>query len=272
MSTLIVQADDYAMTPAVTVGIVEGVRNGLIRATGVFTNRPDAARAIDLLAGDSAVDLGIDINFVTGVPLLPPEEVPSLVTPQGRFRTSHEIKAQFREIARDGFYQSFDPEPFDEQQTLREARAQAARFFELTGRSPAYFHHHSLISDVSDAVVRQVAQEYDSVLIDDLFRAETLPLLPNPWYDTPFTAEEQRAADPTAAIDDLVARIVRDEVSVLITHPGYVDAELLDITSYHVVRARDLELVTSPRFAAALRSAGVTVGSFRSAGILSALQ
>lgn len=47
MSKLIVQADDLAITHAATLGMVDAIRNGMVRATGIFTNRPDAAFAAD---------------------------------------------------------------------------------------------------------------------------------------------------------------------------------------------------------------------------------
>ncbi len=54
---------------------------------------------------------------------------------------------------------------------------------------------------------------------------------------------------------------------MLVTHPGYVDAELLGISSFHLIRARDHELVTSPRAMKLLSDPGVEVLSHTAAGI-----
>ena len=35
---LLVQGDDYGFTKAVTYGIREGIQNGILRNTGLFTN------------------------------------------------------------------------------------------------------------------------------------------------------------------------------------------------------------------------------------------
>ena len=157
MPKLIVQADDLAITHAATLGTIHSVKAGMVRAAGLFTNRPDAAFAAAELAGITRLDLGLDLNLVTGAPLLSADQVPGLVGLDGNFRTSHQIKASHRTVAQEGFYSTFEPEPFDHEQTLAEARAQLVRFFELVGRPPAYVHHHSIISPMLDQVLHEVA-------------------------------------------------------------------------------------------------------------------
>lgn len=268
MPKLIVQADDLAITHAATLGIVQAVHEGMVRATGTFTNRPDAAFAAAQLAEVDELDVGLDLNMVTGSPLLPPSEVPGLVQPDGRFRTSHQIKAEFPITARDGFYLSFDPDPFDHDQTLAEGRAQVRRFFDLFGRAPAYLHHHALVSDMLDQVLRELGEEFGVVVMDDLMRDGTLYQVPNPWYTVPFGPSEQAGCDPVAALLPELDAVAEHELSVLISHPGYVDAELIDITSYNIVRARDLELMLSPVVRTALDERGIELATYTSCGLV----
>jgi|GEM_PF-432601 len=267
MPKLIVQADDLAITHAATLGTLRSVKAGMVRAVGLFTNRPDAAFAAGELAGVEQLDLGMDLNLVTGAPLLSADQVPSLVGPDGTFRTSHQIKAAHRTIAQDGFYSTFEPEPFDHEQTLAEARAQVVRFFELVGRPPAYLHHHAIISPMLDQVLHEVAAESDVPVMDDLMRFHRVNQVANSWYSTPFPAETQAGCDPIGEFMAQLDVIAAHEVSLLIVHPGYLDAELLDITSYHIVRVRDLELVTSPRVLAALAERGIELANYTSSGL-----
>jgi hypothetical protein len=63
-------ADDYAMTPGVTRGILRLLAAGRITATGAMTNRPhwrDAARALRDFEG--VADLGLHLNLTAGAPL-----------------------------------------------------------------------------------------------------------------------------------------------------------------------------------------------------------
>jgi chitin disaccharide deacetylase len=69
-SRFVLTADDYAMTPAVTRGILRLLEAGRITATGAMTNRPswpDAARALAAFAGRA--DLGVHITLTCGAPL-----------------------------------------------------------------------------------------------------------------------------------------------------------------------------------------------------------
>lgn len=66
----VLTADDYAMTPAVTRGILILLESGRISATGAMTNRPhwrEAAR--ELRAFEGRADLGVHINLTCGAPL-----------------------------------------------------------------------------------------------------------------------------------------------------------------------------------------------------------
>lgn len=267
MPKLIVQADDLAITHATTVGIIDAIEHGLVRATGIFTNRPDAVFAAAALAGIDGVDVGIDFNVVTGSPLLPAERVPSLVRPGGTFRSSGDIKAGYRLRGPDGIYVEFEEEPFDHDQTSAEFHAQLERFFELFGRPPAYVHHHSLVTPMLDQVIHEVADEHGLLVMDDLLKSTTSWWVPNTWYDRPFGAVEQAGADPIALFEAELEQIAANELSILVVHPGFVDAELLDITSYHVIRARDHQLATSPRIAGRLAELGIEVTNFSGAGL-----
>ncbi len=267
MTRLIVQADDAAITHAATLGTLDSITNGIVRATGLFTNcaaAPFAAAALRELEG---VDVGIDLNFVTGRPLLPADEVPGLVDERGVLRSSGSIRSEYVVTGGDGVFLEFEVDPFDPAQTRAEADAQVARFFELMGRPPAYVHHHSLVSPVSDAVLRDVAASLGVLAVDDLYRTGGLPLLPNEWYTAPFPVDVQARADAVGAMERLIPRILEHDISLLITHPGYVDAELLDITSYSIVRARDAEAMTSPHVRRMLDDAGIELTTFTAAGL-----
>jgi predicted glycoside hydrolase/deacetylase ChbG (UPF0249 family) len=267
MAQLLVQADDMAISHATTLGVLESMTTGIVRNTGMFTNVPDAEFAARKLKQLEGVDVGVDLNFVTGRPLLPPAKVPGLVTSSGAFRSSHEIRAAHNLVKQDGFYSTFDPDPFDHDEALAEARAQVHRFIDLMDRLPAYLHHHSLVSTVTDQVMHEVAAEFGVLIVDDLLRYSRVAAVPNEWYSSNFSHKEQAEADPIAAFERALPGILATELSLLIVHPGYVDAALLDLSSFNVIRARDLELVTSPVVAALLASEGVELVTWSATGL-----
>lgn len=70
MAGFVLTADDYAMTPGVTRGILACLEAGRISATGAMTNRPHwqgDARLLRTFAGRA--DLGLHFNLTCGEPL-----------------------------------------------------------------------------------------------------------------------------------------------------------------------------------------------------------
>jgi predicted glycoside hydrolase/deacetylase ChbG (UPF0249 family) len=81
-------ADDFALSPAVTQGILEALAAGRLTATSAMTtqkNWPAAARAFRELSPDA--DLGLHFNLTLGRPL---SEMPSFA-PNGAFPTMNAI-------------------------------------------------------------------------------------------------------------------------------------------------------------------------------------
>ena len=83
---LIVNADDYAMSPGVSRGILEAHARGVVTSTTALVNTPGAKEALAAArAGAPALGLGLHVNLSFGRPVLPPSAVPSLVGDEGHF-------------------------------------------------------------------------------------------------------------------------------------------------------------------------------------------
>jgi chitin disaccharide deacetylase len=261
-SRLIVQADDVAITHGATLGTMDSITQGVVRNAGLFTNRPDSEYAARQLLACEGIDVGIDINLVTGSPLLPAQQVTTLVDEHGVFHSSRSIRATNSVKRQDGMYTYFNTDPFDPDEALAEARAQVLRFVELMHRPPAYVHHHSLVSEVTDAVLHQIAEEFSLLLIDDLHRFGTVPMLQTPWYRDTSTLDAQAGGDALGAVESVVQAAAAGDLSMLIIHPGYIDGELFDITSLSLTRARDAEFAMAPALARGLHEAGVELVTY----------
>ena len=73
---LLIQADDYGITRAVSSGIVFGIHHGLVRNTGIFTNMDWTEECLDMIKPYlDQIDLGIDLNISTGRPILPTYQI-----------------------------------------------------------------------------------------------------------------------------------------------------------------------------------------------------
>jgi predicted glycoside hydrolase/deacetylase ChbG (UPF0249 family) len=82
---LVVNADDFGLSPAVSRGILRAHRDGIVTSTSLLGNVADLDGARALLAEAPGLGVGVHLALSGGTPVSPPERVPSLVTPDGRF-------------------------------------------------------------------------------------------------------------------------------------------------------------------------------------------
>ena len=84
MHKLIITADDYGMSEAVNEAIDAGIAAGLITSTNVMTNMQFYEEA-EKLKGHKGISVGIHWVLACGKPVLPAEEIPTLVAENGEF-------------------------------------------------------------------------------------------------------------------------------------------------------------------------------------------
>jgi len=82
---LIVNGDDFGMSPGITDAIVLAHRYGYLTSTSLMSNMPPAEYAVSRLAKLPRLGVGVHLNICNGRPILPPAQVPSLVDAQGTF-------------------------------------------------------------------------------------------------------------------------------------------------------------------------------------------
>jgi predicted glycoside hydrolase/deacetylase ChbG (UPF0249 family) len=82
---LIVNADDFGLSECVNRGIAAAFDAGLITSASVMACGSAFDHAVALAAERPSLDLGIHLVMDEERPVLPPEEIPSLVDSRGRF-------------------------------------------------------------------------------------------------------------------------------------------------------------------------------------------
>lgn len=89
MKQLIVNADDFAWSAAVTSGILRSHRDGVVTSTTLMTNLPGAEEALDRARREAPrLAIGLHLNLTEGRPLAPPGEVAPLLGRAGDFHRS----------------------------------------------------------------------------------------------------------------------------------------------------------------------------------------
>lgn len=255
---LLVQSDDYAITPAASSGIVYGIRHGIIRNTGMFSNMPNAHEDFELIKPYlDQIAFGIDLNASTGCSLLGYEKVPALCHEDGSFLTSKENRSLDTE--ENGF------DHVDYEQTRMEFEAQIEEFVRITGKKPDYLHRHAYMTKTTDRVIHDLAVKYGVPDSNDYMGHE---LVAGPkgmgWLKFP-TANEQFQSD-------LKSYIVNDEAGLLSSgkeygflgaHCGFVDMEIFRLSSFNALRATDLDAMVSPAVKQWVEQNGIELISYR---------
>lgn len=130
MKTLIVNADDFGLTPGVNAGILRAFREGILTSTTIMANGGAFDDAVARARELPEIDVGCHLVLVGGKSVAPPEEIPSLVKRNGDLPAS-----LFELVCRlwSGFVYEADIE--------REFRAQVERVI-AAGITPSHLDTH----------------------------------------------------------------------------------------------------------------------------------
>jgi predicted glycoside hydrolase/deacetylase ChbG (UPF0249 family) len=80
---LVVNADDFGMSAAISRGILRAHREGIVTSTSLLGNVTDLAGAKAMLAEAPNLGVGVHLALCGGRPVAPPETIPSLLRPDG---------------------------------------------------------------------------------------------------------------------------------------------------------------------------------------------
>jgi predicted glycoside hydrolase/deacetylase ChbG (UPF0249 family) len=265
-------ADDYGISAGVSLAIRDLVVRGRLNATSVLIVAPACHRSETLALhalNSTAPRVAIGLHVTLTAPFRP-------------------LCGDFRVVAggafmplgatvRDAFLHRLD-----QHSLAAEVDAQLDRFCELFGRPPDYIdgHHHvHLLPQVRDAVlavmkrrapnawIRQCGRgaplirklaDYKGFFLDLLSRdferrARAAGLRTNPAFAG--TYEFHDDADFAALFPRFLDRL--PEGSVVMCHPGFVDAELQRLDPLTTLREREHAFLASERFPGVLAAHGV---------------
>jgi predicted glycoside hydrolase/deacetylase ChbG (UPF0249 family) len=243
---LIVNADDFGLTPGVSRGILEAQARGIVTSTTLLVNRPLDPSLLEALRG-SGLGVGLHVNLTLGAPVSPLERVRSLVDESGAF-------------LRDAREQAARAKP---DEARLEIGNQIEAFRRLLGRFPTHLdsHHHvgrhepllglmlffaralRVPLRAQDAEVRARARR-EGLRTPDHFAGESGP-------------------EPCWTAERLLEHLERlpPGITEFMTHPGYYD-EALAYSRYGRQRETELAGLTDPRAREAVARQGIRLIHF----------
>jgi len=167
---LVVNADDFGLSPAISRGILRAHRDGIVTSTSLLGNVPDLLGTRALLAEAPNLGVGVHLTLTGGAPVSPPDQVPSLVGPDGRFHS------RGRDFIADFVRGRISPEHIE-----RELDAQVARIREA-GIAVDHLdtHHHLGFLPAIGRAVEQVAHRHGVAGIRSAVERPTLAWVTEP--------------------------------------------------------------------------------------------
>lgn len=242
---LIVNADDFGLTPGVSLGILDANRKGIVSSTTVLINLPIPPDLVAEATASSSLGLGLHLNLTFGTPVRPAPELPSLVDENGRFLRDAERAT------------SGSPA-----EICLELEAQLEKFHRIFGRAPSHLDTHHFLHRRSPAteIVCDLAARHGLPFRTDSPEARAaatvrgLPVVPHFVGDTgpePYWTEAR-------LLETLDA--LPEGVTELMCHPGYVDETLT--SSYRDQREVELLALCSPTVRHALEEQQVRLVNF----------
>jgi predicted glycoside hydrolase/deacetylase ChbG (UPF0249 family) len=219
---LIVNADDFGLTPGVSAGILSAHHHGIVTSTTLLATAAIDAEQLAALR-DSGLGVGIHVNLTLGRPL---SSGRSLVDSDGRFvrDPSH---AAARADARD---------------VEREVNAQIEKFAYLMRREPTHLdtHHHvGLLAPVTD-VVLEAARRLGVAVRSQNATARARALTAGLRTPDHFFGESGPGAYWSLARTLAQLRALPAGVSEFMAHPGWCD-DALSYSRYG--RQRETEMI-----------------------------
>lgn len=235
---LLVQSDDYGITKAVSLGIIEAIKFGIVRNTGLFANMPWTEEVVNLIKPFlNNIAFGVDLNISTGPALLDSCEIPGLVQNDGTFLSS----SMNRKL--DNEENHFDHVVYEE--VYKEFEAQIQKYIQLVGKKPDYLHAHAYVTKTITQASRDLAKKYNVPYSIDIIENEKMAPSDMGWYKFPPTLDHQLQSSLKDYIIEDKNDYLHHEYGVLVCHCGYADSQLFKFSSFNLFRIKDLEAMTS---------------------------
>lgn len=245
---LIVRADDFGYTEGYNAGTIKAIEEGIVTSADLMLDTPGAVDAMERIKKYPWISIGWHAHF-WGRPVLPPEEVPSMVDETGKFkfRKQQSLKATcvFEEV-------------------LKECHAQMERCIQILGKVPDTAGIQRSGTAFEEAR-RQICEEY-GIAYNFMDKPDAkgviaearecyqhlhiyMPNQPASVYQTCYedSYEVRMTYDPVQYYLKDEGDILKREIALTAWHPGYLDDYILQESRLREARIMDIAALCDNR-------------------------
>ena len=242
---LIVNADDFGFSPSINYAIYDAFKNGIVRSTSLMCNMPGFEHAIKMMKEHPEMNVGIHLVTTVG------------------YSVSKGLKTLTDE--NDHFYHDEDlVSKCDENELRQEYEAQIERFM-ATGLKPDHIDFHYCSTPVQVKIQMELAKKYG------------LPVrCPRPEYEQTYIDAgivyshhlQRDFYDDGVSLENLIhvfdSCLEKNlEQAELMCHPGFIDRNVLNMTSYQYQRLDEYAILTSNEIKNYIKEHDIELISFK---------
>jgi len=228
MKKILIRADDLGYSEAVNYGIEKSIKNGLVKSVGIMSNMPASSHGFNLIK-DYSICLGQHTNICIGKPVCNPQLIPSLVNDNGEFKSSSDYRNSEQDIV-------------ILKEVIMEIEAQYKQFVQLTGYEPKYLDGHAIKSENFFKGLEIVAKKLNLKYSGMTFGNKPMIVGETNVYIHIAHSIEQKSIEP---LIEAVEQGHDGDCDMVITHPGYIDAYILENSSINIPRVYEVEMLCS---------------------------
>lgn len=246
MKWLIINADDFGLSPGINEGVRRCCRQGLLTSTTVLVNQPWAREAVELERECPGLEVGVHLNLTVGKALTDGRRFEPFPVLYDRLQ-----QAETEEISR---FQAWAEAEWLAQIKLAQSWGLAISHLDS--------HHHVHSWPWLRPVALHLARLFDLPLRApdaenrELFRQQGVGT-PDYFIDNFFGAGVSRENF------EQILRDMQDGYTEIMTHPAVPDWQLLAISSYTDQRGQELEILCWPGWQPLLAELGIKPGRWR---------
>lgn len=251
MSLLIINADDFGYSSGINFGIIDAHKNGILTSTTLMANMPGFDHAVQLSKQNPELGIGVHLVLTCNRPILKDHQ--TIVDEKGNFRN---LK----------FYE--DNFSVDLDEVRIEWEAQIKKVINA-GIQPTHLdsHHHVNILPGINQVFIELAEKYNLPVRGNFEVPKQLKTC-----DRFFTHFDSIGLDKEIWKPMTWHNLIEDcqnyPVVEVMCHPGYVDAELIDRSSFTKGRAYICRELQREIYREMLLENDVKLGTYKEIAVL----
>lgn len=241
---IIINADDFGLTNGVTYGIYDAIKNGVVSSTSLMVNQEASLLAGRLARQDENLNVGLHLNISKGIPLT---KCPSLVDENNNFIKPKEL---------------LNDDQYLEEEIYQEFLKQYETFLELVGRKPTHLDSHLYTHQIFPKVQSQVIKLAEEFKLP--VRACKTKYYPKiAFVDNFKVIGKMSFYELFIKFIDLIKVNLKQECFELMVHPGFVDFELLNSSSYSFPRVLEAKVLKSKNLKKFFESNKIKIISYK---------